>query len=173
MRTATLTKVVIFIILIVALLVGGTYVNRWLDQRALENERQTAEQGRAEQQRIMDAQQRAMDALKKEDVTVGTGDEAKNGDVVTVNYVGSFDDGKTFDSTYDSTYGHQQPLEFILGTSQIIPGWNLGILGMKVGGKRNLVIPPELAYGAQGKDTIPPNSTLHFTVELLKVASST
>ncbi|MDO8536735.1 MAG: FKBP-type peptidyl-prolyl cis-trans isomerase [bacterium] len=108
-----------------------------------------------------------MESFKKEDVAVGTGAEAKAGDVVSVHYVGTLTDGQKFDSSYD----HGTPFEFTLGAGQVIEGWDLGVAGMKVGGKRNLTIPPELGYGTQGAGggLIPPNATLKFTVELLEI----
>jgi len=110
----------------------------------------------------------SMGDLKIADLTVGTGTEAKIGDTVTVNYVGTLDDGTKFDSSYD----RKQPFSFLLGAGQVIKGWDMGVLGMKVGGKRELTIPPDLGYGSQGAGSvIPPNATLHFTVELLSVSS--
>jgi FKBP-type peptidyl-prolyl cis-trans isomerase len=104
--------------------------------------------------------------LEATDEVVGTGDEAVAGKKVTVNYAGTLTDGTKFDSSYD----RNQPFEFALGAGQVIKGWDQGVVGMKVGGKRKLVIPPELGYGAQGAgDKIPPNSTLVFEVELLGV----
>lgn len=100
------------------------------------------------------------------DIKVGTGDEAKNGDKVKVHYTGWFTSGKKFDSSVDA----QQPYTFTLGQGNVIKGWDEGVAGMKVGGKRQLRIPPELAYGEQGyKNIIPPNSTLIFDVQLLAV----
>jgi FKBP-type peptidyl-prolyl cis-trans isomerase len=103
--------------------------------------------------------------LVKKDIIVGTGVEAKAGDTLSVNYIGVLEDGTKFDSSYD----RNEPLEFILGSGQLIRGWEIGILGMKVGGKRELIIPPELGYGLSGKGPIPPNATLKFTIELLSV----
>jgi len=106
-----------------------------------------------------------MPEVKIEDKVVGTGATAAAGMTVTVNYTGTLTDGTVFDSSVG-----KQPFVFILGTGQVIPGWDKGLLGMKVGGKRILTIPPELAYGAQGAgSTIPPNATLVFDVELLDV----
>ena len=103
---------------------------------------------------------------KIEDTQVGAGAEAKNGDTVSVNYTGKLEDGTVFDSSVG-----KQPLDFVLGTHQVIPGMEQGVLGMKVGGKRTITIPPELAYGAQGagNGVIPPNATLIFDVELVAI----
>jgi FKBP-type peptidyl-prolyl cis-trans isomerase len=101
-----------------------------------------------------------------EDLVVGTGATAVNGDVVTVHYLGTFTNGVKFDSSYD----RGQPLQpFRLGTGAVIPGFEQGLLGMKVGGKRRLTIPPSLAYGSAGRGSIPPNATLIFEVELLAI----
>jgi FKBP-type peptidyl-prolyl cis-trans isomerase len=101
------------------------------------------------------------------DIKVGTGLEAKDGDHVKVHYTGWFTDGKKFDSSVDA----HQPYEFTLGKGDVIKGWDEGVTGMKVGGKRQLRIPPELAYGEAGyKTIIPPNSTLIFDVQLLAVS---
>jgi FKBP-type peptidyl-prolyl cis-trans isomerase len=100
------------------------------------------------------------------DVVVGTGAVAKNGDLVEVDYTGKFADGKVFDSSIP----RGQPLPFTLGAGQVIPGWDQGILGMKVGGKRTLTIPADLGYGANGfPPVIPANATLYFDVQLVSV----
>ena len=99
-----------------------------------------------------------------QDEAVGTGELAQPGDMVTVNYTGKFQSGTVFDSSVG-----RAPFQFTLGTGQVIPGWDQGLQGMKVGGKRLLIIPPALAYGAQGKGPIPPNATLIFEVYLVKV----
>lgn len=103
--------------------------------------------------------------LKIEDIKVGTGPAVKSGDTVTINYVGTLTDGTKFDSSYD----HGQPFSTQIGTGQVIKGWDLGVIGMKVGGKRKLTIPPQLGYGSQGTDGIPPNSTLIFELELVGI----
>lgn len=105
------------------------------------------------------------DKLLIQDEVVGTGAEATAGKSVTVNYVGTLTDGTKFDSSYD----RNQPFTFNLGAGEVIQGWDQGIVGMKVGGKRKLTIPPSLGYGSQAVGTIPANSTLIFEVELLKV----
>jgi FKBP-type peptidyl-prolyl cis-trans isomerase len=105
------------------------------------------------------------DGLQMQDLTVGTGQEVKSGDTVTVNYLGTLTDGTKFDSSYD----RNQPFTTQIGTGQVIKGWDEGIVGMKVGGKRKLIIPPSLGYGAQAAGNIPPNSTLVFEVELISV----
>lgn len=103
--------------------------------------------------------------LKIEDLKVGIGAEAKAGNTISVHYTGTLVDGKKFDSSLD----RGEPLSFTLGIGQVIKGWDEGVAGMKVGGKRKLTIPPELAYGARAIGSIPPNSTLIFEVELLGV----
>lgn len=108
------------------------------------------------------------DKVSGQELTVGTGVEAKTGDTVQVNYVGMFLDGKKFDSSYD----RGQPFEFTLGAGQVISGWDIGVVGMKVGGKRRLIIPPQFGYGAKDNGPIPANSTLVFDIELLKVTVS-
>ncbi len=100
------------------------------------------------------------------DLVMGTGAVAASGNLLTVNYSGAFTDGKVF----DSSYGRGTPFQFTLGAGQVIQGWDKGFAGMKVGGKRRLVIPGDLAYGPGGvPGVIPPNATLVFEVELLGV----
>ncbi len=103
--------------------------------------------------------------VKIEDTQVGTGKEAIDGATVVVSYTGRLADGTLFDST-----ANRPPFDFVMGSNMVIPGWNQGLRGMKVGGKRILTIPPGLAYGIQGAaDAVPPNTTLVFEVELLEV----
>lgn len=100
------------------------------------------------------------------DTKEGTGTEATLGATVTVNYVGRFENGQVFDASAN----HGQPFTFTLGVDPVIKGWEQGLQGMKAGGIRTLVIPPELGYGEAGvQGTIPPNATLIFEVELLSV----
>ena len=101
-----------------------------------------------------------------EELVVGTGAEAKPGNRVTVHYTGRLTDGTKFDSSLD----RKQPFVFPLGMGRVIKGWDLGVAGMKVGGKRKLTIPAVEGYGARGAGgVIPPNATLVFEVELLEV----
>ncbi|HVN26671.1 MAG TPA: FKBP-type peptidyl-prolyl cis-trans isomerase [Candidatus Paceibacterota bacterium] len=155
--------VVVFVAVAAGLIGFGTWYS---DRISTESQSALVDQGAAAQQ----TQTQAMQNLKITDTVVGTGAAAQAGDTVNVLYTGKLDDGTVFDAS--SLHGNQ-PLSFTLGAGQVIQGWDLGLLNMKVGGTRELTIPPELAYGSQGIGTIPPNSTLHFTVKLLSVSSST
>ena len=99
------------------------------------------------------------------DITIGTGAVAVAGKSVAVHYTGWLTNGKKFDSSVD----RGQPFQFLLGAGRVIKGWGEGVAGMKIGGKRKLIIPANLGYGARGVGSIPPNSTLVFEVELLGV----
>lgn len=102
--------------------------------------------------------------LQIRDTLIGAGEEAISGMAIAVHYTGTLQDGTKFDSSLD----RGKPFELILGGGMVIKGWDLGIVGMRVGGKRTLIIPPALGYGAQGAGgVIPPNATLVFDVELL------
>jgi FKBP-type peptidyl-prolyl cis-trans isomerase len=103
--------------------------------------------------------------LQYRDDSVGNGQEAKAGDHVAVHYTGTLLDGTKFDSSRD----RGKPFQFGLGAGQVIRGWDEGVAGMKVGGRRTLVIPPALGYGSRGIGPIPPNSTLRFDVELIDI----
>lgn len=107
-----------------------------------------------------------MAELKIEELTVGTGTEATKGRSVSVHYVGTLESGKKFDSSRD----REEPFDFKLGAGMVIKGWDQGVAGMKVGGKRRLTIPSDLGYGDRGyPGVIPPRATLIFEVELLAV----
>jgi FKBP-type peptidyl-prolyl cis-trans isomerase len=105
--------------------------------------------------------------LKYQDVKVGTGAVAKDGDTVSVQYTGYLLDGTVFDSSLKTG----TPFSFQLGGHQVIQGWDQGVAGMKEGGQRKLIIPSDLAYGPGGQGPIPPNATLVFDVELLKAGA--
>ncbi len=106
--------------------------------------------------------------LVVQDVSIGTGEVAAAGDTVSVNYTGKLANGTVFDTSVGKT-----PIQFVLGTGRVIPGWDQGLQGMKVGGKRTLIIPPSLAYGPNDYGPIPGNSTLTFEVELVGVTHPT
>ena len=103
--------------------------------------------------------------LKYIDEKIGEGENPKKGDIIVVHYTGTLEDGSKFDSSRD----RGQPFEFPIGMGRVIKGWEEGLATMKTGGKRKLIIPPELGYGSRGIGPIPPNSTLIFEVELLAV----
>jgi len=154
--------VIVFVVVAAALIGVGTWYSNQISQQS---EQSAVDQGTAAQQ----TQSQAMQNLKIVDTVVGTGTAAAAGDTVSVLYTGKFDDGTVFDAS--SLHGNQ-PFPFTLGAGNVIQGWDLGLVGMKVGGTRDLTIPPELAYGTSGRGSIPPNATLHFTVQLLSVSSS-
>jgi FKBP-type peptidyl-prolyl cis-trans isomerase len=107
----------------------------------------------------------ASSSLVVQDQSVGSGATAQPGETLTVNYTGKLEDGTVFDTSIG-----KQPFSFVLGAGQVIPGWDQGLVGMKVGGERTLIIPPSLGYGAQAVGPIPANSTLIFDVTLISVA---
>ncbi len=105
-------------------------------------------------------------SLQSEDLHIGDGAEAMSGKSVSVHYTGTLTNGNKFDSSLD----RGQPFDFTLGAGMVIRGWDEGVVGMKVGGKRKLTIPPDMAYGERGfGNIIPPGSTLVFEIELLAV----
>ena len=107
----------------------------------------------------------ASGSLEIADLTIGTGAVAASGDTLTVNYTGSLTNGTVFDTSVG-----RAPFSFRLGAGQVIQGWDQGLIGMRVGGKRRLTIPPNLAYGSQGQGSIPGNATIKFDVDLLSIA---
>lgn len=161
MKKLQIFAIIAFIIAAVGLLWYGSQYSRKISRESFEARQQLADEAERAQLKIMEN-------LKIKDIVAGNGAEAKSGDNVTVNYTGTLDDGGKFDSSYD----RNEPFSFNLGAGDVIKGWDLGVAGMKVGGKRELTIPSELGYGERGFSTvIPPNATLHFTIELLNVSS--
>lgn len=165
-------KKIITTICFVALVAVLIWAGVWYDAKEEQsNQEVRAQAGAATIVAQNAAKQAIMQNLKITDVVVGTGAEAQDGDTVSVLYTGSLDDGTVFDAS--SKHGNQ-PFSFVVGANQVIRGWDLGLVNMKVGGKRELVIPPELGYGATPPQWsgIPANATLHFTVELLSIGTS-
>ena len=110
--------------------------------------------------------------LQYRDHETGSGDEAVNGATVEVHYTGWLYENGTRGGKFDSSHDRNEPFRFVLGGGQVIKGWDEGVLGMQVGGTRELIIPPALGYGARGAGgAIPPNATLNFEVELLDVTA--
>ena len=103
--------------------------------------------------------------LQGQDLKIGTGSAVVAGDTIMVHYIGAFLDGKKFDSSYD----RNEPFEITVGADEVIKGFDLGVVGMKVGGKRKLIIPASLAYGEKQAGPIPPNTPIQFEVELLEI----
>lgn len=101
-----------------------------------------------------------------EDVKIGDGQEVEKFNIVTVNYTGLLEDGTKFDSSLNPG---RSPFRFTVGAGQVIKGWDEGLMGMKIGGKRKLTIPPELGYGSRDNGPIPANSTLIFEIDLLGI----
>lgn len=136
-------------------------VSEDLDNMEIQNEEEKSEAG---------TESEIKEGVKITILSEGTGEVAEAGNLASVNYTGSLEDGTVFDSNIDPKFGHVEPFTFTLGIGQVIPGWDQGVLGMKVGEKRKLEIAPEYAYGASGVGgVIPPNATLLFEVELLAV----
>ncbi|MCD6283435.1 FKBP-type peptidyl-prolyl cis-trans isomerase [bacterium] len=138
------------------------------EEAAPEEAGEAAEETEAEEPAAEEANIVTTDSgLQYEDLVVGDGQEAKSGDNVSVHYTGWLTDGTKFDSSVD----RGTPFTFHLGAGQVIKGWDEGVAGMKVGGKRKLTIPPELGYGDRGAGPkIPPGATLVFEVELLGIS---
>lgn len=112
-----------------------------------------------------DAKKGSLESMVIDDILIGKGEEVKEGDTVVVDYIGTLQNGEEFDNSKK----RGEPFTFKVGQGMVIAGWEKGIVGMKVGGQRILVIPPDLGYGDRGIGPIPPNSTLVFSIELLEI----
>jgi len=136
-----------------------------VDRSQLEPGNQVVEEYAAELNVDLDAMELRPTGLHVDDVVAGEGERADTGDIVVVHYTGWLPDGTEFDSSHN----RDAPFEVMIGNGQVIHGWDQGIVGMREGGQRRLVIPPAMAYGERGRGPIPANSTLVFDVELVNV----
>ena len=153
-------NLLIAILVLVFVVMGGYFF--WQNN----NKNSVAALSQSQQQNQQPSDNYDIQGMKVEILTQGTGEGAKAGDLITVNYVGTLEDGTKFDSSID----RGQPFAFTLGQNSVIQGWEQGLLGMKPGEKRKLTIPPELAYGEQGAGgVIPPNATLIFEVDMISI----
>jgi len=148
-------KQTIIVIVIVVIVAGGIF----LINKAFRSSKPTPKAQSTTT--ASDTTNQSIPGLKIQDLTAGTGPAAKAGDKLTVIYTGTLTDGTVFDSNVGKS-----PFSFTLGAGQVISGWDQGLVGMKVSGRRKLTIDPSLGYGAQSAGSIPPNSTLIFDVEL-------
>jgi len=156
----------ILVLIVVGFLLWQKSLVATKNSTGLEAELPNVEDATQSQNKNMDNIQNKQGELKIEVQEEGAGEEAKNGDLVFVHYTGYLENGQVF----DSSIGRGEPISFVLGTGQVIQGWDQGILGMKKGEKRKLTIPPQLAYGEAGAGgVIPPNATLIFEVEMVDV----
>ena len=148
---------IVVAVLIVAFFFGGAFVNFASLRSAAKPSDQAA---------VAESERFASNGLRVNDVLVGSGPAAESGDTLVIHYTGGLSSGEKIDSSLD----RGQPFEFPLGVGFVIPGLDQGLIGMKVGGERNLVIPPSLAYGETGyPPVIPPNSILIFDIQLLEI----
>lgn len=156
-------KKIIIAFIVLAVLILGSY---YLLKKMPTNINQTTSLSEEQVNLSSSSSTQPETKLKIEDLKIGQGKEVKGGDVITVHYLGKLTNDQKFDSSYD----RNQPFETQIGVGQVIQGWDEGLLGLKVGGKRKLTIPPELGYGEQGAGAaIPPNSTLIFEIELISI----
>jgi FKBP-type peptidyl-prolyl cis-trans isomerase len=152
---------IIFVIILIAIIVAAYFLFQNNPKSSTAAVLNSMDQNNTAQQ---SATSYDIQGMKVEILQRGSGAAAKAGDAVTVNYVGTLQDGTKFDSSID----RGQPFQFTLGQNSVIQGWELGVVGMNVGEKRKLTIPPELAYGSQGAGgVIPPNATLNFEIDML------
>ncbi|GAB4145294.1 MAG: FKBP-type peptidyl-prolyl cis-trans isomerase [Patescibacteria group bacterium] len=160
-----------FIILILVGLLGGLFLLNAPTQTVTTGSTQSEQRMQEDNQTTQDTTQsgktvKLPNGLEYTDTVEGTGDTVQTGDYISIHYVGTLEDGTKFDSSVD----RNQPFETYIGVGQVIQGWDQGVVGMKVGGERTLVIPSNLAYGDSGiPGAIPPKATLIFKVKLLGI----
>lgn len=159
--------VVIIVIVLVFVLLGNSLLGNLFNNNNNNKTQETMQKEdtiNQEQESQNIISQQGESQLQSKDIVEGTGALATTGKEITVNYTGTFSDGKVFDSSIG-----RAPFTFTLGANMVIKGWDIGVEGMKVGGKRILIIPPQLGYGEKDYGPIPGNSTLTFEIELLEV----
>ncbi len=176
MEKKYIIAIVVVVILIIVLGIGYWLLKKPAGSAAYNPPAQTQAQAPAEvtpaaapatEQPVTPISSSNIQGMKVDILKEGSGPAAKTGDMVTVNYTGTLADGTVFDSSLNPG---RTPFQFTLGQNSVIQGWELGVLGMKVGEERKLTIPPELAYGSTGAGgVIPPNATLMFDITMLKI----
>jgi FKBP-type peptidyl-prolyl cis-trans isomerase len=160
-------NMVIWVIIVLLVIVFLVYIT-FNKGSGLGNTTANTLQGVEENQNMENTKQ--VEGVKITVLQEGSGDVAKSGDTVAMNYTGKLLDGQVFDSNVDPKFGHVEPFIFTIDAGMVIKGWDLGVSGMKIGEKRNLTIEPAYAYGERGAaGVIPPNATLSFDVELLAI----
>jgi FKBP-type peptidyl-prolyl cis-trans isomerase FkpA len=161
------------IAIVMALVVIGyyLYVPRFfgadsavVNEQVTKNNQYTSQESSVSTAEILSTQEKVI----YEDISAGTGETVRTGDIVVVHYVGRFLDGTQFASSYDT----EMPIRFQIGHGSVIQGWERGIVGMRVGGERVLIVPPVLGYGEQGSGIIPPHAYLLFDIEVLDMQSA-
>jgi FKBP-type peptidyl-prolyl cis-trans isomerase len=161
--------IIVLVIVLIVIVAGAIYFSL---PKTNKNMTDTTNQTPQEQQNSSDQNATNFDiqGMKVEVLKEGTGEGAKVGDNINVNYTGMLTDGIKFDSSVDPSFGHVAPFPYTLGQNRVIKGWELGLLGMRVGEERRLTIPADLAYGAQSPSPlIPANSTLVFEVTMVGI----
>jgi len=151
----------IIIILVIIIILSAFLIKKYAFKKSLDLTSKEMPENQSQGQKVQQSE------MKIETLKQGAGKVAENGNIVSVHYTGTLKNGTKFDSSLD----REAPFNFKLGAGQVIEGWDLGVVGMKIGETRKLIIPPEFGYGSQdiGNGLIPPNSTLIFTVELLEI----
>jgi FKBP-type peptidyl-prolyl cis-trans isomerase len=163
MQETSKTGIIVSIVALLVILSGA-----FLIINSLSNRNESQNKVKVEQTKSSSTSQSSalpkQTKLESVDTVVGTGEAVKSGDFISINYTGKLESGKVFDTSVG-----RKPFETQIGVGSVIKGWDVGIIGLKEGGKRTLTIPSDLAYGPRGQNGIPPNATLIFDVELVKI----